>query len=135
MTTSIAKLQHKLAVARKSTARAREKAGELMETALETGLTGGMALALGVWSRSSPSSFKDLGFGVPAPLAIGIAAHAASMFGVGRGMEQHVRSLGNGAIAAHLFSVGQDMVAAKASAPQVSGVGPSTADLLNLARS
>lgn len=133
-TNSLVKLKHQLALARKSTARAREKAGELMETALETGITGGTAMALGVWSKKSPGSFKDMGFGVPAPLAIAIGAHAAALFGVGRGMEKHIKSVGNGAIAAHLFNVGQDFVSESAARPQVSGAGVSTADLVDLAR-
>lgn len=139
MTTSIARLQHKLALARKSTVRAREKAGELMETALEAGISGGTAMALGVMSKKAPQAFANMAFGVPAPLAVGIGAHAAALFGVGRGMEKHFRSVGNGAIAAHLFNVGQDMAAGGggASAPRIPGIsgeGVSTADLLNLAR-
>lgn len=125
---SLSRLNHQLAVAKKASARARAKAGELMETALDTGLTGGTAMALGVWSKSQPGSFKDLMFGVPAPLAIGLGAHAAALFGVGRGMDKHVRSIGNGAIAAHLFNVGQDIAAAQT--PSVSGDGVTTADLL-----
>lgn len=139
---ALVRLQNKLQAARKSTARAREKAGELMESALETGLASGAALALGVMSKKAPGAFKDMAFGVPAPLAIGIGAHAAALMGVGRGMEKHFRSVGNGAIAAHMFNVGQDMatggggglLSRATSAAPIQGEGVSTADLVSLAR-
>ncbi len=149
MTNSIAKLQHKLSVARKSTQRAREKAGELMETALETGLTSGTSWALGIWSGTlTPGSKAFEFFGVPAPLAIGIAAHAGALFGVGRGMEGHFRSVGNGALSAHLFGLGQQMgremqarsggasptTSLPGGIPGLSGAGVSAEDLVNLAR-
>lgn len=138
---SIAKLQHQVAMARKSTQRAREKAGELMSQALETGLSGGTAYAFGVWEGSiSDADYKRFElFGVPAPLAVGIGAHAAALFGVGKGMEQHFRSVGNGAISAHLFALGRQMgrgmLAKKGGAPSaIRGDGVSAADLVNLAR-
>ena len=136
---SIARWQKKLEAARKSTARARAKAGELMENALDTGLTVGSAYMIGIWEGSTPPGGKAFEFfGVPAPLALGIGAHAAAFFGVGRGMEGHFRSVGNGALAAHLNGLGrqlgQKMLSQRGGSaiPGVSGdgVGISTADLL-----
>src|SRR3990167_4387209 len=139
--TSIARMQEKLQAARKSTARARAKAGELMEQALETGLTSGSAYALGIWEGTqAPGSKAFEFFGVPAPLAIGIGAHAAALFGVGRGMEQHFRSVGNGALAAHLNGLGRQMGEKMRAQRSVSGnvsgdgVGISTSDLLSKLR-
>lgn len=136
MTASIAKLQHKLQLARKASARTREKAGELMEHALDAGITSGTAMALGVWSKKAPGSFKDMGFGVPSPLALALGGYAASLFGVGRGMEKHIRSVANGCLAVHGFCVGQDYAGSVSapSLPSSQGAGVSTQDLVNLAR-
>lgn len=109
MTTSITKLQKALVTAKKSSARAREKAGELMEQALDAALTGGSAWALGLWEGRAQNRKDYELFGVPAPLVVAAGAYAGMLFGVGRGMEQHVRSIGNGALAAHLNGLGRTM--------------------------
>lgn len=120
------RLLQKLEAARKSTARAREKAGEVMETAVTTAVSGGAAFALGVWEgrTSDPKQFEF--FGVPAPLAIGIAAHGAALFGVGRGMERHFRALGDGALASHLNGIGRQTGAKWASRGELSGDAPAS---------
>lgn len=124
MTTSIAKLQNKLEAARKSSARAREKAGELMEATLDAALTGGTAFALGLWEgRAGEKKDFEL-FGVPAPLVVAGGAFAGMLFGVGRGMEKHVQSVGNGALAAHLNGIGRTMGQRWKSSGSLTGPSP-----------
>lgn len=138
-TALVKKWQHKAEMAKKASARAREKAGELMKTTLDAGIAGGTAFGLGALharaeGEATPEKAKEAYsiFGIPLPLAVAAAAHGAALFGVGHGMEQHFRSAGNGAIAAHLFLTGQHLARQKwAKVQDVSGAGISTAELLS----
>ena len=105
--TSLAKYKGMIERYKASTARAREKAGEAMETALDAGLVSGAAFAFGIWEGkvNDPEHFELVG--VPVPLIAGIAGHAFALLGVGKGMEQHFRSVANGALASHLNGVGR----------------------------
>lgn len=108
-----------------STKRAREKAGELVESVVTAGEVSGTAFAIGFWEGriQKPEDFEV--FGVPIPLAAGLAAHTFAMLGVGRGMENHLRSVGNGALAAHLNGIGRKLgQRAKIAAPAVAGELP-----------
>lgn len=138
---SLSRAREKIESLQRSTARARKKAGEMMEDALTAAETSGAAFALGFWEGSitDPKQFEF--FGVPAPLAIGLGAHAAAAFGVGRGMESHFKAIGNGALAAHLNGVGRVLgtrkkgasVRGELSGSSMRGVGVTAADLAALA--
>lgn len=137
---SLSRAREKIESLQRSTARARKKAGEMMEDALTAAETSGAAFALGVWegSVSDPKQFEF--FGVPAPLAIGLGAHAMAAFGVGRGMESHFKAFGNGALAAGAFGAGRMFAAKRKGASAVRGeiagmrgVGVTAADLAALA--
>jgi hypothetical protein len=106
---SLVKLKDKILRLQHGTARAREKAGEVMETVINAGETVGASFAFGLWEgrTNDPKQFEIAG--VPVPLALGIASHAFAMFGVGRGMEAHFRNIGNGALSAHLNGIGRKM--------------------------
>lgn len=102
---AIAKYKHALERAHASTRRAREKAGEVMQTVVHATETGASAFAFGVLEGQSGTMPEPLG--IPAPLLAAAVLHGAAAFGVGRGMEDHVKALGNGALAAYAFSKGQ----------------------------
>lgn len=110
-----------------STKRAREKAGELVESTVTAAEVSGTAFAIGYWEGRIDKAEDFEVFGVPIPLAAGLAAHMFSLFGVGRGMEGHLRAVGNGALAAHLNGVGRrlggkaKMLAPAASAGELPG--------------
>lgn len=129
-----------------ATKRAREKSAEVMENVIVAGETVGSAFLFGMWEGrvDNPKHF-ELG-GVPVPLLVGIGAHAFAMMGVGRGMEDHFRAVGNGALASHLNGIGRRVGAESKikKSPVVTpikgelnsarqGVGITEADLANLA--
>lgn len=106
---------------------ARERAGKLMETAVTAGVQGGTGAGLGYWSKKWPETFaSSFGVGVPVPLLLSGLAYGAAAFGVGRGMEQHVESVGHAALTVHGFLLGQDAAGsgagAAAAAPSVPGL-------------
>ena len=106
---SLARARDHILKLQASTKRAREKAGEVMETAIETGETVGTAFAFGLWAgKVNDDKHFELA-GIPIPLLVGLGAHGAALLGVGRGMESHFRSVGNGALSAHLFGIGHRM--------------------------
>lgn len=107
MSVSLTKVREELSRAHAATKRAREKAGEVMETVLDAGITGGTGYVLGVWEGRIAKKEQYELLGVPAPLAIALAGHAAALFGVGRGMEKHFRSVGNGGLTIHLNGLGR----------------------------
>jgi hypothetical protein len=148
---SLQKLRDRVVKLQHNTAKAREKAGQMMEVALTTAESSGTAFALGLWAGSVE---KDKHFevaGVPVPLLVGLGAHGFALFGVGRGMDAHFHAVGNGALSAHLFGVGMRVAAERkaknagvisatsvpvlpAAAPKTSGIGVSQDDLINLVR-
>ena len=106
---SINKAREHIMRLQQSTKKARAKAGELMETAIETAETVGSAFGFGMWEgRVQDPKHFEIG-GMPIPLIVGVGAHAFALFGVGRGMDPHFRSIGNGALCAHLNGVGRRM--------------------------
>lgn len=148
---SVSKLETQIARYKAATMRAREKAGEITAEALTAAETVGTAFGFGVFEGrlTNPADFEFAG--IPIPLGLGIAAHAAAFLGVGRNMEPHLHAIGNGALASHLNGLGRkmgsDMKAKAGGAPvklsgvDVSGALPPTrgtgiteADLLSLAR-
>ena len=124
-TQSITKMRDTVSRLYATTKRAREKAGELTESVVTAAEVSGTAFAIGYWEGriDKPEDFEV--FGVPIPLAAGLGAHLFAIFGVGRSMESHMRSFGNGALAAHLNGVGRKLgQKAKISSPAVSGELP-----------
>ena len=116
---ALSKMRNQIERFKSATKNARAKAGELTETVLNTGETVGTAFAFGYYEGSvtDPKQFEL--FGVAAPLLAGLGAHVFALVGVGRGMEDHLRAIGNGALAAHLNGIGRQMgkkhpIAAKA---------------------
>lgn len=138
---AITRYKHALERAHASTKRAREKAGEVMQTAIDASLSSGTAFAFGIWNGRVGERKEYELFGVPAPLLAAVAAHGAAVMGVGRGMEGHLRSIGNGALSAHLFGIGSEMgkqwrLTGKFDGGRqtLSGQGPTANDLSNFAR-
>lgn len=135
---SVGKLQKMVQRYQSTSRHVREKAGETMQTAIGVGVSAGSGFLLGYMSKKAPAQFAtSFGAGVPFPLAMAVAAHAAALMGVGRGMEEHIRTVGDSAITAHLFLLGQDAAEGAAGGPggyRVSGAGITQADLLRAAR-
>jgi hypothetical protein len=127
---SLSKLEGQVARYQAATKRAREKAGEVTEQALQAAETVGTAFGFGVFEGrlQNPADFELAG--VPIPLLLGVGAHAAAFLGVGRNMEPHLHAIGNGALAAHLNGLGRKMgseMKTKAGSPKISGVDVSGA--------
>lgn len=139
---ALVQARDKIARLQVSTRRAREKAGEMMQTALHTGEAVGTAFAFGFLEGSLDDPKKFELAGVPLPLAVGVGAHAFAAFGVGRGMEDHFKAIGTGALAAHLNGLGRAYGAKRKAlaGPKVSGdhndngMGVTAEDLEALAR-
>jgi hypothetical protein len=102
---------------------ARAKAGEVTEQILSIGEVAGTAFAFGYFDgKTVPGSKVFNPLGIPAPLLGGVLAHAAALLGVGRGMESHLKNIGNGALSAHLFHIGQEAgTKARTAAPATKG--------------
>lgn len=107
---SVKQANEKIARLHKSTARAREKAGELMENVLLTTETVGTGFLFGFLEGrvENPDQFEIVK-GVPYPLAVGVTAKLFSVLGVGRGMETHMNAVANGALTSHFNGVGRQM--------------------------
>ena len=128
----------------------RAKAGEIMETAIETVEIGGTAFAFGILEGRVETDKQFEIAGVPLPLAAGVAGLAFGLFGVGRGMERHFIAIGMGALSAHLNGIGRGMgakwretrtlpagavpVALRPGHTAIHGLGISEADLARMAR-
>jgi hypothetical protein len=113
---SIAKLrkaERKVEGLQKSTSRARAKAGELMETILNAGVTGGTAFGLGVWSAKNAGVMPAAG-PISADVGLAVGAHVLGLLGVGGKMDTHFRALGNGALATWAVRQGAKVGAAPA---------------------
>lgn len=96
----VARLQH-------STKKARQKAGEVVQEVVRTAEVGGAAFALAYIDGKRAREGKphlDI-FGVPGTLAVGVGAKVAALMGVG-GAEEHVKAIGDGALAAYFANVG-----------------------------
>jgi hypothetical protein len=106
---ALSKMRHQIERFKASTARAREKAGEVTHTILEIAETGGTCFAFGYYEGMITDPKKFELFSVPVPLLTGVAAHAFALLGVGRGMEDHLKAIGTGALAAHLNGIGRVM--------------------------
>lgn len=145
--TSVSKLQGMVRRYQATSRNARAKTGEVMQSAIAAGVSGATGFGLGFMSRKAPAAFATtFGAGVPFPLALAIAAHGAALLGVGRNMEEHVRTVANAAVTSHLFLLGQDTASGAAgagagtgslasrAASVVSGAGITQADLMRAAR-
>ena len=76
---SLARARDHILKLQASTKRAREKAGEVMETAIETGETVGTAFAFGLWAgKVNDDKHFELA-GIPIPLLVGLGAHGAAL--------------------------------------------------------
>lgn len=106
MSLSIMKMREELSRAHAATKRAREKGGEVLESAIDAGLAGLTGWVLGQWEGRSTRSEQFEVFGVPAPLATAVAAHVGAVFGVGRNMEPRLRAIGNAGVALHMRYIG-----------------------------
>jgi len=104
---SLVKAKKQIESLKQSSKRARAKAGEMTESLLTTGEVAGTAFAIGFWEGRIDNAKQFEIFSVPVPLAMGVGAHVFALLGVGRGMEGHLRSIGNGALAAHLNGIGR----------------------------
>lgn len=108
---------------RKATARAREKAGEATQTIVASAEIGGAAFLHGLATgRYGEEKLKIAG--VPLGLGLGVGANVLALVGVGRGMEDHLRNLGNGALAGYLSNLGLRTGAKLKSEAGVSGELP-----------
>jgi hypothetical protein len=122
---SLTKANQALERAQSATKRAREKAGEMTETAIGVVTTAGTAFGFGyLEGRVTDKKQFELVPGLPLPLAVGAAAHVFALLGVGRGMETHLKNIGNGALAAHLNGLGRQVGAKAKATAGVSGQGP-----------
>jgi hypothetical protein len=122
-TKSVPKLLAKVESLKKATARARDKAGEVASELVRTAVTGGTAFTAGLVTGRYGEAKTKL-FGVPGTLAVAGGAHLFALLGVGKGAEEHVRSIGNGSLSAYLTTQGLKVgakMAAEASAPKTSG--------------
>lgn len=117
---AVRRLQKRIESMRKSTRRAREKAGEVVENVLCTAETAGTGFALGYAEARFPEAFSRGIFGVNPSLAAGIGCHAFAMFGSGNA-DDHFRAVGNGALTAYAFTKGREF----ASRAGISGADPS----------
>lgn len=104
MPTSIKKAQQQIQSLRMGTRRARQKAGEVTEKLVRTAEIGGTSFGFGFLNGRQGG--VEL-FGVPIELAVGIGANLFAMMGVGRGMETHLASVGDGALAAYFHTLGR----------------------------
>ncbi len=112
-----------------SSARARKKAGETMETVVRTAEVSGTAFGLGILQARSgdPEGIKVAG--VNLNLGIGLGAHLFGLLGVGRGMESHLKAVGDGALGVYAFTaglgVGGDMISGEGGRTEIMGaLGP-----------
>lgn len=121
---ALARAQKKIVSLQQSTRKAREKAGEVLENTLTAAETVGTAFAFGVWEGrvDKPEDFEIMG--IPMPLFAGVGLQALALFGVGRGMEGHMRALGNGALSAHMNGIGRRMGSEMKARGGISGTAP-----------
>ena len=80
-----------------STAKARAKAGQMVEHVMNTAVTAGTAFGLGFWGAKA-GKMPTLG-PVSADVGLAVGAHLLALLGVGGKMDTHLRALGNGALA------------------------------------
>lgn len=95
-----------------ATARVREKAGETVETVVRAAEVSGAAFLLGFTNmRFSKEEGGRLVppemFGVPVDLLVGAGAHVLAFAGIGGKAEEHMRAVGDGALAVYFASLGR----------------------------
>lgn len=89
--------------------RAVEKHREGIRETIGAGITTGTAVALGYFKTHWPEAASDGLFGIPAPLAIGVAGLALGMMGVGGADAGYFTDLGRGGMAAWGYELGQKL--------------------------
>lgn len=119
MAISMKKLQRQLASAKKSTLRMRQKARAGVETVLRTGEVCATSFVFGAVKGRTGKNPEIAG--VPVDLAAGIFGHALAMFGIGGGMDTHLRGFADGALSSFAHTQGAAIGANMASKAGVSG--------------
>lgn len=91
--------------------RARERAREVTTVAVETLESSGTAGLIGyLESRRQVEGRQPLQIlGASLEGAVGLAAHAAALTGMGKGNEEHLRAVGNGAFAVLSYKKGREL--------------------------
>lgn len=125
----LSKMARALASAKRNSQRLREKAGQSASVMMESLEVGGSAFAIGV---AQAYTGKTEIMGVPVGLGIGIACNLAAIMGAG-GHENHLKNIGNGALAGYGAALGLQVGAQMkkpGAAVKVSGQDP-VAELLS----
>lgn len=91
----------------KSSARAREKLGEITSDLVRAAEVSGVSLALGYIQGKRASEGKELmrPFGMPLELGLGVAGHVLAVMGVG-GAEDHFKAIGDASLATYFSNLG-----------------------------
>jgi hypothetical protein len=110
--TAFNQLRQKAARIQAASARVREKAGETVETIVRTAEVSGAAFLFGLGNMyfAAEKDGKLLPpsmMGVPIDLLGGALAHVGAFMGVGGKAEDHLRALGDGALAVYFASLGR----------------------------
>lgn len=127
MALSMKKLQRQLASAKKSSLRMRRKARAGVETVLRTGEVCATSFVFGAIKGRTGKNPEIAG--VPLDLGAGILGHVLAMFGIGGGMDTHLRGFADGALSSFSHTQGAAIganMAAKVSGfptPEISGNG------------
>ncbi len=109
-TAALTAWKNKYETALKATRRVREKAGETIEGLMNAGVCAGTGFALGALAGTLKDPAQWVVAGVPIPLWIAAGSHVAAFAGIGRGMDTHLRAVGNGALAVHAFGMGRKLI-------------------------
>ena len=92
--------------ARKRLSKVKDKADNAAQALVRTAEVNASAMALGMFRGRYN---VDAVMGVAPELAVGVGLHALGLMGVGGESSTHLHNLGDGALAAHTFSMGQAM--------------------------
>jgi hypothetical protein len=102
------KLRAKAARLQASSKRVREKAGEVVANAVSTAEVSAASFGWGYASKKFGKDKMEIG-GLSYPLLAGTSLHILSFMGVGGKAEDHMRSIGDGCLAAYFYSLGEDV--------------------------
>jgi hypothetical protein len=102
-------LRAKMARLHGATAKIRAKAGETMETLVRTGEISATSFALGVVHTrfADANNAPPMVMGVPVELLAGVAAHGLAFMGIGRGMESHLKAVGDASLGMYFATLGR----------------------------
>ena len=122
----IKRYEKKIASLTAASKRARSKAGEATENIMGAATTAGVATLFGSLRGKYGGDIMKVG-GIPTDLMTAGILHSLALLGVGRGMEQHLRNAGNGALSAAGFVWGAKMgMASLVPKPTIPGLTPGT---------